>query len=81
MDEDDDFYDTASVNSHSLTSKRSNNKDYVSLSTNTLYHSAIDVGMELDNLDSASTNVNHVNKVATNPKTVTYTQWRDRVYF
>lgn len=79
MDDDDDFYDTISANSHSFVSKRSNNKDYVSLSTNTLYQSTIDFGMELDNLDSTS--VNHVNKVATNPKTVTYTQWRDRVYF
>lgn len=81
MDDDDHFYDTVSVNSHSWVSKRSNNKDYVSLSTNTLYHSTMDVGMELENLESNSTNVNHVNKVATDPKTVTYTQWRDRVYF
>lgn len=80
MDDDDDFYDTISVNSR--LSKRSNNKDYFSLSTNTLYQSTIDV-MELENLTNqdSSASVNNVNQVATNSKAVTYSQWRDRVYF
>lgn len=80
MDDDDEFYDTLSLNSqYSLASKRrSNNKDYMSLSRNTIYHSAVDLDMELNNSDSGR---NHLSKVSKNPKAVTYKEWRDRVHF
>lgn len=82
MDEDDDFFDTLSLTSAaSLNRKRFGNRGDFSVSSNTLYHSVADFDMEMDQLDSATaTAANHVNQVsATNPKTITYSQWRDRV--
>lgn len=78
MDDDDEFYDTTSLtSSYSVGIKRkSNNKDYISLSRNTVYHSAIDLDMELDTLDARRSPLNKVDKYP-----VTYSQWKDRVLF
>lgn len=80
MDDDDEFYDTLSLNSqYSLAAKRrSHNKDYMSLSRNTIYHSAYDLDMELTNLNPSG---NRYLKVSKNPKAVTYKEWRERVLF
>lgn len=80
MDDDDEFYDTLSLNSqYSLAAKkRSNNKDYMSLSRNTVYHSAYDLDAEMTNLEPSR---NRLRKVSKNPKAVTYREWRDRVLF
>lgn len=82
MDEDDDFFDTRSLTSAaSVNRKKSNNHNYFSVSSNTLYHSVADFDMEMDNLDSSTVGeANHVNQVSANPMTITYSQWRDRVY-
>lgn len=84
MDEDDEFFDTRSLTSAaSVNRKKFNNHNYFSISSNTLYHSVADFDMELDNLDSPAVGeggANHVNQVSANPKTITYSQWRDRVY-
>lgn len=82
MDEDDEFFDTLSLTSAaSLNRKKFNNP--FSVSSNTLYHSIVDFDMEMDNLDSTEGTSNHVNQVSANanPKTITYSQWRDRVLF
>lgn len=81
MDEDDEFFDTLSLTSGtSLGRKRFQNHNYFSVSSNTLYHSVADFDMELDHLDSCGT-ANHVNQVSANQnKTITYSQWRDRVF-
>lgn len=84
MDDDDEFHDTLSLNSqYSLAAKRrSNNKDYMSLSRNTVYHSAYDLdNMEMTNLDPSSRNLILKVSESENPKPVTYKEWRDRVLF
>ncbi|XP_063915509.1 anoctamin-1-like isoform X2 [Zophobas morio] len=51
MDDDDEFFDTISVSS-GVSRRRFDNRDYLSLSRNTVYHSAIDLdNMELTRLD------------------------------
>ncbi|XP_022914526.2 anoctamin-1-like [Onthophagus taurus] len=56
MDEDDEFYDTISLNSQApIHRKRINNKEYISLSRNTIYHSAIELD-NMDNHDATSSN-------------------------
>lgn len=81
MDEDDDFFDTLSLTSGaSLSRKKFQNHNYFSVSSNSLYHSVADFDMEMDNLESSGTTAaNHVNQVSRDPKTITYSQWRDRV--
>lgn len=80
MDDDDEFYDTLSLASQysSAAKRRYSNKDYMSLSRNTIYHSAYDIDMEMINLDPSG---NRHTKVSKNPKAVTYKEWRDRVLF
>ncbi|XP_074041423.1 anoctamin-2 isoform X3 [Leptinotarsa decemlineata] len=74
MEDDDDFFDTLSVNSESE-KRRFNNRDYFSLSRNTIYKSAMDLedgnDLELSYLDQ--------NKVSCKVRDVkTYEQWRNR---
>lgn len=81
MDDDDDFFDTISVASVP-SKKKFNNKAYLSLSRNTIYHSAVDLeGMELTSLDRNGETNSH-NKVSSNKNrdVKTYAQWRNRVY-
>lgn len=77
MEEDDEFYDTISLTSHSqvpIQKRRSYNKDYISLSRNTIYHSAVDLeAMEMNDIIPKRKQF----KVSKVPKT--YSQWRDRV--
>lgn len=57
MEDDDEFYDTCSLNSqYSFESKRRlNNRDYISLSRDTIYYSAWDLDhIEATNLESTS---------------------------
>ncbi|KAJ8922611.1 hypothetical protein NQ315_007643 [Exocentrus adspersus] len=85
MDDDDDFFDTISVTSVPA-KKKFNNKDYLSLSRNTIYHSFVDLdhnnGMELTALDRNANNGegNTHNKVSRNINrdVKTYVQWRNR---
>jgi hypothetical protein len=78
MDDDDEFFDTVSVSS-GVSRRRFDNRDYLSLSRNTVYHSAIDLeNMELTRLDSAEEGNSHI-KVSRNRDVKTYKQWRDRV--
>lgn len=72
--DEEDFFDTISVNS-SHSKRRLNNNDYLALSRNTLYHSAIDLDgdMEMTELGDGG------HKVSGNKNIRTYTQWRDRV--
>lgn len=78
MDDDDEFFDTISVSS-GVSRKRFDNKDYLSLSRNTVYHSTIELeNMELTAL-SDSEEANSQNKVSRNRDVKTYKQWRDRV--
>lgn len=60
MDDDDEFFDTSSLTSSYLNTikRKSNNKDYISLSRNTIYHSAVDLDMELDTLDARRSPIN-----------------------
>lgn len=75
MEEDDEFFDTNSLASFASSHRRFHDCDYVSLSRNTVYHSAIDIEMErLDDTTKAG------GKKVSNSKTVTYSQWKDRVY-
>lgn len=69
MDTDDEFYEVAPL-------QRRVNKDYVSLSTNTIYHSTTDLGMELENLNSTGDQSQNGDRQT---KVVTYSMWRDRV--
>lgn len=79
MDDDDEFFDTLSINS-SASRRRFDNKDYLSLSRNTVYHSAIDLeNMELTEIESDEGHSNTHNKVSRNRNVKTYKQWRDRV--
>lgn len=85
MEEDDEFFDTLSLTSGASLARKKfhNHNNYFSVSSNSLYHSVADFDMEMDNLDGAGNNSmgNHVNQVSTNPKTITYLQWRDRVFY
>ncbi|XP_044253910.1 anoctamin-1-like isoform X1 [Tribolium madens] len=77
MDDDDDFFDTISVGS-GVSKRRFDNKDYLSLSRNTVYQSAVDLeNMELTRLDHPEDG-NSQNKVSRNRDVKTYKQWRDR---
>lgn len=78
MDNDDDeFYDTYSLMSYSsLPKRRSYCKDYISVSRNTVYHSALGLDMEMENIGEPR---NPHKKVAKYP--VSYSQWRDRVLY
>lgn len=93
-DDDDDFYDTLSVNSQLVGRRRVNSRDYISLSRNTVYHSALDLEMELASLKqptsddeqpppTTTTTTTSVpnSKVSKKNRTpiITYTQWRERV--
>lgn len=80
MDDDDDFFDTISFASNRK--RFSNNKDYISLSRNTIYHSAYDIdGMELMPVENNSGGGgDQQNKVARNRQILTYTEWRNRVF-
>lgn len=80
MDDDDEFYDTLSLASQysSAAKRKFSNKDYMSLSRNTIYHSAYDLDMDMINLDPTG---NRHTKVSKYPKAVTYREWRDRVLF
>ncbi|CAH0560973.1 unnamed protein product [Brassicogethes aeneus] len=79
MEDDDDFYDTISVNS---TTKRLNNNRYLSLSHNTIYHSVVDIDddMELQPLDrnGPESSASRHDKVFKNKDVKTYSQWRYR---
>lgn len=78
MDEDDDFFDTISVNSSVSRKKSYNGNDYIHLSRNTVYHSLVDFdSMELTPLDDKSQH----DKVSRNRDVKTYKQWRDRVFY
>lgn len=54
MDDEDEFFDTSSLMSAYSTlpgyRRRSNVRDYISLSRNTVYHSAVDLSMEMNKL-------------------------------
>ncbi|RZC37101.1 anoctamin-1-like [Asbolus verrucosus] len=77
MDDDDEFFDTISVNS-SVSRRRFDNRDYLSLSRNTVYHSVVDLEtMELTPLDQSEEGHSQ-NKVSRNRDVKTYKQWRDR---
>lgn len=80
MEDEDEFFDTASLTSYaSVGRKKINNKNYLSLSRNTIYHSAVDLDMEMEEL-SALPKKEQI-KVSKNNMTVTYTQWKYRVYY
>lgn len=80
MEDEDEFFDTSSLRSYSSVGrKKFNDKGYLSLSRNTIYHSAVDLEMEMDNLNAPSKS--QQNKVSKNNKTVTYSQWKYRVYY
>lgn len=70
--EEHEFFDTVSLSQVPLQKRRSSNKDYISLSRNTIYHSAVD----LDAIEMKDISQEKV-KVSKHPKT--YFQWRDRV--
>lgn len=70
--EEHEFFDTVSLSQVPLQKRRSSNKDYISLSRNTIYHSAVD----LDAIEMKDISQEKV-KVSKHPKT--YCQWRDRV--
>ena len=79
MDDDDEFYDTISVQSQFPGSKRrSRNLDYMSLSRNTVYHSACDLeALEMNDVSEPRRPPPPPDRVPNDPKT--YSQWRDRV--
>lgn len=85
MDEDEDFFDTVSFASLSSRKRFSNNKDYISLSRNTIYHSAFDIDamelMPVENSVGGGGGGDAQNKVARNREILTYTEWRNRVFF
>lgn len=85
MDNEDDYYDTISVNSNSISSnarKRPNNRNFITLSRQTVYHSIpnLEEGMEMTLLDGGEAN-HSPKKVANckNREVKTYEQWRNRV--
>ncbi|ERL93937.1 hypothetical protein D910_11223 [Dendroctonus ponderosae] len=72
--DEDDYFDTVSVNS-TRSKRKLNNNDYIALSRNTLYYSVPDLGgnnMEMTELQDSG------HKVSGNKNIRTYTQWRDR---
>lgn len=84
MDDEDDYFDTISVNSNIVTNarKRPNNKQFITLSRQTVYHSIpnLEEGMEMTLLDGGD--ANHSPKKVANCKdreVKTYEQWRNRV--
>lgn len=81
-DDEDDFFDTLSINSTSTGNfprKHSNNNHYLSLSRHTVYHSVpdLDNAMELTPLDRGN-NENHTSKKV-RKEVETYERWRNRV--
>lgn len=85
MDDDDDYFDTISVNSHSTAnnnSKKRGNRNHLTLSSHTIYHSIpnLEEDMEMTLLDGGD--ANHTTKKVANCKNrevKTYEQWRNRV--
>lgn len=81
--DEDDYFDTISVNSSRAGSKRRlNNNDYLALSRNTLYHSLIDLegnSMEMSELQQGGDRKVSDQTQSDNKNVRTYTQWRDRV--
>lgn len=88
-DEDDIFADTLSHSSITSNNRphrpRISSGDYMSLSRNTIYHSADDIQLAMADfntsieMDSPIKKKN--DKVGPGQEIVTYTQWKDRVTF
>lgn len=83
-DEEDIFSDTISVNSLSSVKPRiASRRDYMSLSRNTIYHSAEDLELAMADFNSppdvGDGSSRRINDKVSGSKIVTYTQWRDRV--
>lgn len=81
-DEDDIFADTLSYSSLTSSRPRASRGEYMSLSRNTIYHSAEDIELAMSDYNSSfevdSPNKRKNDKV-TGQKIVTYSQWKDRV--
>lgn len=82
MEDDDDYFDTISVNSNPANKRRPNSRNHLSVSRQTVYHSIpnLEEEMEMTRLDG---DANHSTKKVANSKSrevKTYEQWRNRVY-
>ncbi|XP_066154106.1 anoctamin-1-like isoform X1 [Euwallacea fornicatus] len=73
--DEDDYFDTVSINSPS-SKRKLNNNDYIALSRNTLYHSIAD--FERGSMEMTELTRDDDHKVSGNKNIRTYTQWRDR---
>lgn len=84
MDNEDDFFDTISINSNykNNNSRKGINRNHLTLSRNTIYHSvpSLEV-MEMTPLETGDAN-NSVKKVASSKdrEVKSYEQWRNRVH-
>uniref|UniRef100_A0A1Y1MA25 Anoctamin n=2 Tax=Photinus pyralis TaxID=7054 RepID=A0A1Y1MA25_PHOPY len=78
MEDEDEFFDTNSLASYiSVGKRRQKDNGYLSLSRNTIYHSAVD--LEMESLEPTVTKDDQY-KVSNNNKTVTYSEWKDRTW-
>lgn len=85
MDDEDDYFDTISVNSNrsnNNTKQKNNKRNHLTLSRHTIYHSipTLEEGMEMTLLEEGD--ANHTSKKVANCKNrevKTYEQWRNRV--
>lgn len=84
-DEEDIFSDTISVNSFASNKPRTNShRDYMSLSRNTIYHSAEDLELTMadcNQIEMDESPMHRINDKVAGAKIVTYSQWRNRVTF
>lgn len=85
MGDEDDYFDTISINSNctnNKTKKRNNNRNHLSVSRHTVYHSIpnLEEAMEMTLLHGGDAN-NAPNKVSSGKtrEVKTYEQWRNRV--
>ncbi|KAF5304573.1 hypothetical protein FQA39_LY09624 [Lamprigera yunnana] len=78
MEDEDEFFDTNSLASYiSVGRKKNGDRGYLSLSRNTIYHSAMD--LEMESLNSTEVK-QEKHKVSNENEAVTYSQWKNRAW-